>query len=251
LKEKVLAIQTTRKIPDENDPLQRSGVYTNSLSQQNANYQSFNLGMHVGDCANNVANNRLKLQLFFPENAAIQWLEQVHGNVVATIDEVSDQPLVADAIITRQKNIVLAVMTADCLPILLTNEKGDEIAAIHGGWRPLANNIIANSVNKMNSDNSHIYAWLGPCIGPKVFEVGHDVKTVFKTKSNDFSAAFTQQANGKYLADLQMIAQLQLQQLGVKRISKLPECTYTNNEKYYSYRKQQVTGRMATLICRY
>lgn len=238
LSKKIMAMQTTRYPP-----------FTQDDDDVESPYQGFNLGLHVGDCAAQVEKNRHYLQTILPKKTTIQWLEQVHGKQVVYIEQVSVEPITADAAITREKNIALAVMTADCLPILLTSQKGDEIAAIHGGWRPLAANIIVNTLNTMQTNATDICAWLGPCIGKTAFEVGEEVKELFVALNPAFSQAFTAHTSGKYLADLQTIAQLQLSDLGVKNISRLPECTFLNTDKYYSYRKNGVTGRMASLIC--
>lgn len=233
---KVLAIQTTRVSPN------------NISGDDNSPYKNFNLGLHVGDCANKVEHNRQCLEKLFPSKTRVQWLAQVHGNTVAEISRVTKETIIADAMVTREKNIALAIMTADCLPILLISNQGDEIAAIHGGWRPLAANIISNTVKKMHSAADDIYAWLGPCIGKEVFEVGSEVEKIFVEHGNAFSQAFIKQENGKYLASLHKIATLQLNNLGIKHISTLSECTYSQSEKYYSYRKNSTTGRMATVI---
>lgn len=235
--EKILAIQTTRVTPND-----LSGDKTSP-------YQGFNLGLHVGDCAQQVENNRNTLQESLPKNTKIQWLEQVHGNEVVEISHVSKQTIIADAAVTSEKNICLAIMTADCLPILLVSKSGDEIAAIHGGWRPLVANIISNTLDKMKTPAAEIFAWLGPCISKSAFEVGSEVKASFVQESDCFNSAFTAKTNGKYLADLHKIAKLQLENLGINQISTLPECTYSNSNKYYSYRKNAITGRMASLIC--
>ncbi len=237
LAEKVLAIQTTRIAPNS------------SSDELTSPYQGFNLGLHVGDCEKQVTSNRQSLQYLLPHNTKIQWLEQVHGNGVTQILQVSENAIVADAAVTDKKNICLAIMTADCLPILLVSKLGDEIAAIHGGWRPLAANIIANTLDKMKAPVEDIFAWLGPCISKRAFEVGSEVKAAFVQHDECFNSAFTEKANGKYLADLHKIAILQLKNLGIDQISALPECTYSRANKYYSYRKNAITGRMATLIC--
>ena len=231
----MLALQTTRKSP-------------NDIVQQNSAYKHFNLGLHVGDCVNKVDKNRKKLQSLFPSNTRVQWLEQVHGNSVVEILQVTQSTITADAMITREKRTALAIMTADCLPILLASKQGDEIAAIHGGWRPLSTNIIANTVNKMQTAPSEIIAWLGPCISKEAFEVGSEVKRAFVEQGGAFTQAFCKQANGKYLANLHEIARLQLTALGIRKISSLSECTYSQPEKYYSYRKNAITGRMASVI---
>lgn len=235
--EKVLAIQTTRIAP--------KSAIVNSKSP----YQGFNLGLHVGDCATEVEHNREYLQGLLPAKAQIQWFEQVHGNDVAEITQVSTKPLIADAAVTRSKYAGLAVMTADCLPILLVSKSGDEIAAIHGGWRPLVADVITKTLNKMKTPNSDIFAWLGPCISKKVFEVGNEVKTEFVQQNELYLDAFVKKADGKFLADLHKIAKVQLENQGVTQISALPECTYSTPKKYYSYRKSATTGRMASVIC--
>jgi YfiH family protein len=235
--ENVLAIQTTRITPD------------NSFEDQTSPYQDFNLGLHVGDCAQQVEKNRQSLQKFLPDNAKIQWFEQVHGNEVAEVLQVSEKAIVADAAVTNKKNTCLAIMTADCLPILLVSKYGDEVAAIHGGWRPLAANIIFNTLKKMKTPTADIYAWLGPCISKNAFEVGSEVKAAFVQQGKAFNSAFISKDNGKYLADLHKIARLQLEKVGINQISALSECTYSNTAKYYSFRKNAITGRMATLIC--
>lgn len=238
----VFAIQTSRIAPHK------------EISQLSSScplpYGEFNLGLHVGDSAEKVEKNRHYLQHLLPLNTKIQWLEQVHGNQVVEVSKVTTQIVTADAAITRNKNICLAIMTADCLPILLVSKSGDEIAAIHGGWRPLAANIIRNTLELMHTPAADVYAWLGPCISQKVFEIGQEVKNKFVEQNEYFDVAFIAKEKGKYLADLHHIAHLQLANLGVKHVSALPECTYSNPDKYYSYRKNSVTGRMATLICR-
>jgi len=235
--EQVFAIQTTRIAPHQ------------GISQLASPYQYFNLGLHVGDCAEKVQKNRQFLQSILPNNARVQWFDQVHGNHVAVVDELSPQKITADAAVTSSKDICLAIMTADCLPILLASKYGNEIAAIHGGWRPLAANIIDNTLEKMQTPAVDLYTWLGPCISQKYFEVGQEVKTKFIEQDKCFASAFIASVDGKYLADLHQIARLQLAHLGVKQISTLPDCTYSATEKYYSYRKNAVTGRMASLIC--
>lgn len=243
---KVLAMQTTRVSPDNlsDGDLSRGDTSVDDKTV----YNSFNLGLHVDDCAKLVEHNRHCLHQLLPAKTRIQWLEQVHGNAVAEISTVTSKALIGDAMVTREKNIALAIMTADCLPILLISKQGDEIAAIHGGWRPLAADIIKNTVNKMHTASDSIYAWLGPCIGKDVFEVGNEVQMAFVEQGSVFSQAFCKQTNGKYLANLHEIATLQLNHLGIKQISTLSECTYSKPKKYYSYRKNSITGRMATVI---
>ncbi|MCW8834375.1 MAG: peptidoglycan editing factor PgeF [Colwellia sp.] len=234
---KILAIQTSRLSP------------FNSSYDASSPYQGFNLGLHVGDVPEQVVKNRQSLQELLPSDCKIQWLDQVHGNDVVTITEVNSQPLTADAAITQERNICLAVMTADCLPILLSSKQGDEVAVIHGGWRSLAANIIDETINTMDTTPSELCAWLGPCIGETAFEVGQEVREAFTNQNVLFSKAFSKQTSDKYLANLHCIAQIQLASLGVESISALSACTFSSPDKYYSYRKNNKTGRMASLIC--
>lgn len=247
----VLAFTTTRNYPSVNAQTESSDSSTS--------FNHFNLGLHVGDDPEKVLINRQKLSTLLPENTRIQWLEQVHGSEVLLIEKYTKQTLIADAAITREKNIALAIMTADCLPILLTAKDGSEIAAIHGGWKPLAKNIIANTLNKMTTRNEDISVWLGPCISKLAFEVGEDVKSAFVNQSKSFSKAFSVSSSTsyqkhkkpplKYLADLALIAKIQLTALGIKNFHHLGDCTYTDETQYFSYRRENITGRMASIIC--
>jgi len=247
----VLAFTTTRNPPSSNSQTTPLG--------SNTPFDNFNIGLHVGDNPKNVLVHRENLLSLLPNNAQIQWLEQVHGSEVLLIEKHSQQALIADALITRQKNIALAIMTADCLPILLTAKDGSEIAAIHAGWKPLAKGIIATSLNKMLTKNENISVWLGPCISELSFEVGAEVKSTFLNQSKHLSSAFSMvpstaellQKNSKlkYLADLALIAKIQLEELGVKNIQHLKHCTYIDKAQYFSYRRESKTGRMASIIC--
>jgi YfiH family protein len=215
-------------------------------------YGGFNIGNHVGDNPTQVHFNRSALLDYLPENANIQWLEQVHGNHVVSINKQQNN-IIADALVSKEKNIALAIMTADCLPIILSTLDGGAIGAIHGGWKPLAKGIIKNTIEAMSLNPNDLYVWLGPCIGKHAFEVGVDVYNVFKGLNLDYEHAFKllpyNDAAVKYLADLHTIAKIQLNDLGVTNIYTLPDCTYSMDDTYYSYRKKKVTGRMATVIC--
>ncbi len=226
-----------------------------SLPLSNSPYGNFNLGFHVGDDHENVSANRNDLLNLFPKNTNIQWLEQVHGNDVLLVEE-PKHDLIGDALVTRTPNLALSIMTADCLPILLSTLDGAVVAAIHVGWKPLVKGIIENTLNKMNVAAESVYAWLGPCIGQESFEVGAEVQEAFCRLSPEHASAFislnreSSHSHRKYLASLHTIANQQLNQLGVTRIHCLTDCTYINSSTYYSYRRQGVTGRMATLISR-
>lgn len=251
----IQAFQTTRLSPNNSvDNLISNSIYpqVDSSSSKPECFQHFNLGLHVSDNPESVLKNRQKLLTYLPDNTAIQWLEQVHGNNVVTVEKLNN-PIKADAVITRSAKLALAIMTADCLPILLCNRQGTEIAAIHAGWRSLASGIISKTLSKMHSDDQDIYAWLSPCISQNNFEVGGEVKNQFEALNQSFATAFRRNDKSddkdKWLADLKKIAQLQLTELGVKNIAISNHCTFGENERYYSYRKEQKTGRMAAVIC--
>lgn len=256
----VLAFTTTRQYPLllDNITEEASAAKISVSLVKTSTFASFNLGMHVGDCFEQVFENRKFLSKLLPSELKIQWLEQVHGNHVAVIEEYSEKPIVADAAITSNKNIALAVMTADCLPILLTDAYGKQIAAIHGGWRCLAENLIEHTVEKMTASPKDIFAWLGPCISEKAFEVGAEVMQSFCLKSSQFESAFAKTTNissdkllesEKYQANLVQIAKVQLHALGITKIAYLNECTFFNPHKFYSFRRDKNTGRMASIIC--
>lgn len=211
-------------------------------------YDHFNLGLHVNDELESVLNNRQHLLNTLPEKTKIQWLNQVHGNEVALISHHSLKPIQADASVTRNKHLALAIMTADCLPILLANQTGTEIAAIHAGWRPLADNIILKTLAKMQSKPHELTVWLGPCIGQANFEVGVEVKQAFLGLSVELSRFFVINNNGRYQANLAGIASMLLAKAGIRSIKSADQCTFEQKDTYYSYRREQQTGRMASVI---
>lgn len=213
-------------------------------------FSSFNLGFHVGDEASQVRLNHRCLEAYLPTKAV--WLEQVHGSRVL---EVTSQDIIepwpqADAVYTRVRLQPLAIMTADCLPILLSCDQGLEVAAVHGGWRPLAQGILAKTLTKFIGQRSKVIAWLGPAIGPNAFEVGIEVKAQFCDADPAHSDDFKFLGGDKYLADIFAIATRQLNQLGVNEIYTDNICTVSDMEQFYSYRRDGQTGRMATLIWR-
>lgn len=248
----VLAITTTR-LPANHYHSAECSAALNSTASSNmplpTAFDFFNVGDHVGDCVNKVAANRKSLLEHLPKKTKIQWLKQVHGNDIVNIELHNNIAVVADAAITRSRDIALAIMTADCLPILLSNNDGSEIAAIHAGWRPLSKNIIVNTLAKMITNNEEIHAWLGPCIGQTHFEVGVEVKQVFVDISPKLSDFFLINSNNKYQADLAGLATYLLKLSGVGSIVHHKECTFAQQDKYYSYRREQKTGRMASIIC--
>jgi hypothetical protein len=211
-------------------------------------YASFNLGDHVGDDPVAVARNRALLRTSLPSEPV--WLKQVHGNIVADADRTVGVPD-ADAALARQPGKVCAVMTADCLPLLLCDEDGTVVAAAHAGWRGLAGGVVEATVKAMNVAPERLLVWLGPAIGPQAFEVGEEVRQAFIAHDPDAAKAFVPSSPltaQKWLADIYLLACQRLALLGVKRVYGGGLCTYADAERFYSYRRDQATGRMASLI---
>lgn len=207
-------------------------------------YDSLNLGDHVGDDPVTVERNRSLLNAWLPSEPV--WLEQVHGTQVIIAETAGCRP-VADACISRRKNSVCVVMTADCLPVLLCDETGSAVGVAHAGWRGLVGGVIEATVGAMEMPGKSLMAWLGPAIGPQAFEVGGEVREAFLRHDPSAQAAFIQTAD-KYLADLTLLARHRLGALGIQRIYGGDFCTYTDRERFFSYRRDGKTGRMGSFI---
>lgn len=214
-----------------------------------APYAYFNLGDHVGDAPLAVAENRhrLKVEAALPNQPS--WLSQVHGVTVADLDAAAPQGP-ADAAVARGAGRVCAILTADCLPVVLTTDSGDRVAAAHAGWRGLAAGVIEAAVRAMGVPAASLMAWLGPAIGPGHFEVGVEVRDALLKGDAGAGEALAPNARGRYLADLWMLARRRLERLGVARIYGGGECTFAQGDRYYSHRRDGLTGRQATLIWR-
>jgi len=222
-------------------------------------FDSLNLGLHVGDDPSIVQKNREALKVVLPNEPI--WLNQVHGTQVIDADNKNDWSNVpsADASVTSTPGQVLAIMTADCLPVLLASKNGKVIGAAHAGWRGLAAGVIEQTVALMRAKQSNqthaetetqseILAYLGPAIGPHAFEVGGEVREIFIAQNPASAACFEQlQEKGKYLADIYGLACLRLNALGIEQIEGGDECTLQNPD-YLSYRRDQQTGRMGSFI---
>lgn len=211
-----------------------------------APYRSLNLGDHVGDNALTVSQNRMLLNALLPSEPV--WLEQVHGTSVIDASMASCRPR-ADASVARRGAAVCVVMTADCLPILLCDRNGTVVGAAHAGWRGLADGVIESTVAAMNVAPQDVLVWLGAAIGSNRFEVGEDVRAVFVAHHPLAEQAFvTSSTQGKYLADLYALARLRLNILGITAISGGDFCTYSDADRFFSYRREGVTGRMGAFI---
>jgi len=215
----------------------------------NAPFNSFNFSDKDGDDITAVMANRQQLmQELNLENQPV-WSDQVHGIEAIQADKVKNIIPQADAFYTQVPNVVCAVLTADCLPLLLCNEAGTQVAAIHAGWRGLLNGVIEATVSKLITPGKHWLAWLGPAIGPNVFEVGHEVYEQFVTVDSQSALAFVPTVNGKWLGDLYKLARQRLAKCGIINIYGGDFCTYSDPQRFYSYRRDQgKTGRMASII---
>ena len=223
-----------------------SGVNADSLSE--GVFSGLNLGNHVGDKTEHVLANRQLLAKELPQPPI--WLDQVHGTEVVNVLH-AEQGQRADAAVAYAADLgpgVCAVMTADCLPVLLCDMRGKAIAAVHAGWRGLLSGVLENAVAAMGDRPHMVMAWLGPAIGPKAFEVGQEVVQAFVSEQAGAVACFTQVDAEHWLADIYALARLRLQMVGVRDIYGGEQCTYTEPDKFYSYRRDGQTGRMAGLI---
>lgn len=214
-----------------------------------APYDTLNLGMHVEDNPLNVARNRQLLNACVPTEPV--WLNQVHGVSVVDAGATSCVPD-ADAAFSTSRGAVCAVMTADCLPLLFCNREGTVVAATHAGWRGLCEGVIEATIEAMQVLPGSLMAWLGPAIGPQAFEVGEDVRQEFISQQSEAKDAFAATGGDKCLADIYRLAQLRLERMGVTEIYgggiDQDFCTYTDKNRFFSFRRDGKTGRMATLI---
>ncbi|MDR9830530.1 peptidoglycan editing factor PgeF [Vibrio sp. FNV 38] len=213
----------------------------------NSPFASLNVGAHVGDNPHDVLSNRHLLEKMAQMPTSPVWLNQTHSNNVLELTQPADEVLDGDGSFTKQVDVVCAAMTADCLPVLLTDEAGQQVAAVHAGWRGLADGIIENAVNKFSGQ---VMAWLGPAIGPEAFEVGQDVYNEFVGRYSEAALAFkphpTEQS--KYFANMHLLATQALHRVGVEQVYKDPSCTYKESEQFFSYRRDGKTGRQVTCI---
>ena len=225
-----------------------------------APYASLNLGAHVGDAPEAVVANRRTLAAAAGLPSEPAWLTQVHGAEVVDLDAGGQEgiwgtarpgqlpPPRADAAFTRRTGRVCAILAADCLPILLTADSGDVVAAAHAGWRGLAGGVIEATVRALGVAPARLMAWLGPAIGPQHFEVGAEVREALLQGDLGAEDAFVPNARGRFMADLVALARRRLVSLGVGRIYGGGLCTFGDGARYFSHRRDGITGRQATLI---
>ena len=214
-------------------------------------YDNWNLAAHVGDNPEHVAANRAYLESYLPGCATPRWLAQEHGTrVVAGHDPAVGEKPCADASWTDQPGVPLAVLTADCLPVVFVNDSETTLAVAHAGWRGLAAGILENTLRHLG-DPRTLRVWLGPAISQRAFEVGEDVLEQFiASRGQSVRACFRQGvASGKYHADLYALARQELALAGVTHVTGGDRCTFGEPENFFSYRRECTTGRMATVVC--
>lgn len=226
----------------------RSLVTTRKRGVSQGIYSSLNLGAHVGDDPGAVASNRARVMAAI--NARPVWLNQVHGTqVIDAADFVGvDQPAQADAAFTRKAGVACTVMSADCLPVLFCDDAGSVVAAAHAGWRGLLAGVLEETVEAMGVPGKNLIAWLGPAIGPEAFEVGEEVRTAFVAADENAVSAFKPSESGKFLADIYRLARQRLARKGVERVFGGSLCTHRERQRFFSYRRDGQTGRMASMI---
>jgi len=215
----------------------------------NNNYKNFNLANHVGDEPSAVLANRQLLVNHYNLPSEPKWLDQYHSNICVSIDSPDSSYLIkADSCITQTPGVVCAVLTADCLPVFLCKKDGSAVGIVHAGWRGLLSGVIESCMNAMDVNKGEILAHLGPTISQKAFEVGAEVRELFVDSHSGFENTFIQH-NNKYMMDLYAAARIVLNDYGVISITGGEQCTYSEQEKYYSYRRDgEKSGRMAHLI---
>lgn len=228
-------------------PQVRAFCTTRAGGVSGGEYASLNLGVRSGDSADNVARNRAIVREHLP--AMPRWLAQVHGTGVAVVDELppGDVPM-ADAAVARSAGQVCAVLTADCLPVLLTDDAGGRVAVAHAGWRGMSAGVIESTLRTLDVPPRTVLAWLGPAIGPRAFEVGPEVRQAFTADDRGAAAAFQPHGDGKFMADLYMLARHRLARAGVSRVFGGGFCTLHDESRFFSYRREKRSGRMGAFI---
>ena len=225
----------------------RAFVTTRAGGVSGGEFASMNLGTGSGDDAARVARNRLIVRGHLPSTP--RWMKQVHGTHVADLDRLDESEFAtADAAIASQPGRVGVVLTGDCMPLFLCDEGGTRVAVAHAGWRGMAAGVIESTVRAMNGEPSRLVAWMGPTIGPAAFEVGPEVREAFMTVDPGAGAAFRSHKPGKYLADLYLLARQSLARAGVTHVRGGEFCTYTESDRFFSYRRVQASGRMGAFI---
>ena len=212
-------------------------------------FDTLNVGAHVGDRPERVAENRTRVHAALSLPHEPRWLEQVHGRDVVEIRaKAPDIPPRADAAIARERGAVAVIQVADCLPVLFAAADGSCVAAAHAGWRGLSAGVLEATVERLATDPKSLIAWLGPAIGPQHFEVGAEVREAFLAHDRAAAVAFRANEHGRWQCDLLALARQRLQQAGVRQVFGGEWCTYADRARFFSYRRDGQCGRMAALI---
>ena len=211
-------------------------------------FDDFNLGSRCGDDADAVRRNRAALVEHFALPAPPRWLRQVHGRAVA-VEPADDEPE-ADAAVTRRSGVVLAILTADCLPVVLAARDGSEVAVAHAGWRGLAGGVLEATLAAMVTPPADVVAWLGPAAGPDAYEIGRDVFDACVPGHPRAASAFTATRPGHWRMDLYALARQRLLAAGMGTVRGGGLCTISDKNRFFSHRRDQSTGRMATIAWR-
>ena len=225
----------------------RAGTTTRLNGNSKGNYFSLNLASHVGDIMDDVKQNRNKLRntLSLPNDPT--WLNQTHSSRVIYIDQTKVIDNNADGAYSDKRNVICTVLTADCVPVLLTDFEGNKVAALHAGWKGICNGIL-DRVNDIFNDKTEVLAWVGPCISKNFYEIGDDVYNASIKYQPETKQAFTKISATKWLCDLPMMVEIILQINNVNQIYQSKLCCYKDDDKFYSYRRNKQTGRTASMI---
>lgn len=211
-------------------------------------YAGLNLATHVGDRREDVDRNRALLRASARLPSEPVWLEQVHGTRVWDAATSSNQPPIADAAIARVERKICTIMTADCLPVLFCDTDGKAVGAAHAGWRGLAGGVLDATVAAMSVPAARVIAWLGPAIEPAAFEVGEEVREQFLARTQAHADAFVRNARERWQADIYRLARVELERLGVAGVYGGGFDVFADDARFFSYRREKQTGRMATMI---
>jgi polyphenol oxidase len=235
-------------VPDWPAPARvRAFVTTRAGGVSEGEHASMNLGLSSGDRAEHVERNRAIVRAQLPADP--RYLRQVHGIDMAEIGASAPiAAITADGAVTGSPGAVATVLTADCMPLLLAEQAGMRVAAVHAGWRGMAAGVIESALDAMQVDGSRVLAWMGPCIGPDAFEVGAEVREAFVARDPGAAEAFRAHTTGKFMADLYRLARRRLAARGVHAVYGGGFCTFHERERFFSYRRVQKSGRMGAFI---
>lgn len=208
-------------------------------------FNSLNIGDHVNDQPDAVKHNRQLLADYLELPSKPSWLKQTHSTNVFALTKPLDDAVEADGAFTAEKGIVCAVLTADCLPLFITNQQGTKVAILHAGWRGLADGIIEKGIAMFQQDGNELMAYAGPCISIEAFEIGAEVKGQLGGSEHCYRNS---EKEGHFYADLVELSRLRCMELGLTQFTSKGNCTFNDNDTLFSYRRDGVTGRMASLI---